>query len=98
MSESAAERGLTSAEAARRLAEYGPNEPVRVRRLSALRHLARLFSTPLVAILLVAAIVSAALGQRADAGIIITIVVLGVGLNFWQTFRSGAAAEHLKAS
>jgi Mg2+-importing ATPase len=92
------EPGLTSAEAARRLAQYGPNEPVRVRRLSALRQLVRLFATPLVAILLVAAIVSAALGQHADAGIIVTIVVLGVGLNFWQTYRSGLAAQRLKAS
>jgi Mg2+-importing ATPase len=92
------EQGLTSAEAARRFAQYGPNEPVRVRRLSALHQLARLFATPLVAILLVAAVISATLGERADAGIIITIVLLGVGLNFWQTFRSGVAAEKLKAS
>jgi P-type Mg2+ transporter len=92
------EQGLTSAEAARRFAQYGPNEPVRVRRLSAVHQLARLFATPLVAILLVAAILSATLGQRADAGIIVTIVVLGVGLNFWQTFRSGLAAQRLKAS
>jgi Mg2+-importing ATPase len=92
------EHGLTSADAARRLAQYGPNEPVRVRRLSAVRQLVRLFATPLVAILLVAAILSATLGQRTDAGIIVTIVVLGVGLNFWQTFRSGLAAQRLKAS
>ena len=92
------EPGLTSAEAARRLAKHGPNEPVQIRRLSAFRQLARLFATPLVAILLVAAIVSATLGERADAAIIITIVLLGVGLNFWQTFQSGRAAEKLKAS
>ncbi len=98
MSETGASSGLTSAEAARRLAQYGPNEPVRVRRLSALHQLVRLFATPLVAILLVAAIISATLGQGTDAVIIITIVVLGVGLNFWQTYRSGVAAEKLKAS
>ncbi len=90
--------GLTSAEAARRLIQYGPNEPVRVRRLSALRQIVRLFVNPLVVILLAAALVAALLGQRADAGIIVTIVLLGVGLNFWQTFRSGRAAEKLKAS
>jgi len=95
---SVTEQGLTSTEATRRLEEYGPNEPVPVRRLSGLHQLVRLFATPLVAILLVAAIVSATLGQRADAAIIITIVVLGVGLNFWQTFRAGVAAEKLKAS
>jgi len=90
--------GLTSAEAARRLAQYGPNEPVRIRRFSALAQLLRLFRNPLVVILLVAALLAALLGQRADAGIIVTIVLLGVCLNFWQTFRSGRAAEKLNAS
>src|SRR5690348_62948 len=90
--------GLTSDEAARRLAQYGPNEPVHVRRFSAVHQLFKLFATPLVLILLVAALLSAVLGQRADAGIIVTIVVLGVGLNFWQTFRSNRAAEALNAS
>jgi len=98
MSETGASSGLTSAEAARRFAQYGPNEPVRLRRLSALHQLVRLFATPLVAILLVASIISVTLGQRTDAVIIITIVVLGVALNFWQTYRSGVAAEKLKAS
>jgi len=95
---SASEAGLTSEEASRRLAQYGPNEPVHVRRFSALRQLVRLFASPLVLILLVAALMSSLLGQQADAGIIVTIVVLGVGLNFWQTFRSNQAAEALNAS
>ena len=90
--------GLTSADAARRLAQYGPNEPVPVRRFSALHQLLRLFANPLAGILLVAALLAALLGQRADAGIIVTIVLLGVGLNFWQTFQSGRAAQALHAS
>ncbi len=90
--------GLTSDEAARRLARYGPNEPVRIRRFSAVRQLVHLFANPLVVILLVAAALAAVVGQRADAGIIVTIILLGVGLNFWQTFRSGRAAERLNAS
>jgi Mg2+-importing ATPase len=69
--------GLSSLEAARRLGEYGRNEPVRVQRFSALRQLLRLFENPLV---------------------IVLIVLLGVGLTFWQTYRSGRAAERLKAS
>ena len=92
------EAGLTSDEAARRLAQYGPNEPARVHRFSAVHQLLQLFANPLVLILLVAALLSSLLGQRADAGIIVTIVVLGVGLNFWQTFRSNRAAEALNAS
>jgi len=90
--------GLTSDEAARRLAQYGANEPVHIRRFSAVHQLLRLFASPLVLILLVAALLSSLLGQQADAGIIVTIVVLGVGLNFWQTFQSNRAADALNAS
>ena len=92
------EPGLTSAEAARRLIEYGPNEPAPVRRLSAVVQLFHLFANPLVVILLVAAAMSASLGQRVDASIIVTMVVLGVAINFWQSYRSQQAAERLRAS
>ena len=92
------ERGLSGVEAARRLAEYGPNEPAPVHRLSALRQLLQLFANPLVIILLVAGGLSGALGQRADASIIVTIVVLGVTINFWQAYRSTQAAERLRSS
>ena len=77
---------------------HGPNEPVRVRRFSALSQFAMMFANPLVVILLVASGISAALGQRTDAGIIVAIVVLGLAINFWQTFRSARAAERLRSS
>ena len=90
--------GLTSAEAARRLAAYGPNEPVSVKRLSAVVQLWHLFANPLVLILLVASAISAALGEHADAAIIVAIVLLGIAINFWQTYRSQQAADRLRAS
>jgi P-type Mg2+ transporter len=67
--------GLTSAEAAARLAEFGPNEPSPRRRFSALVQLAHLFGNPLVVILLIASVISASLGQPVDASIIATIVI-----------------------
>jgi len=51
-----------------------------------------------VIILLVASAISASLGQRTDALIIITIVLLGIAINFWQTYRSQQAADRLRAS
>ncbi len=93
----AAATGLTSAEAARRLDQYGPNEPVQRRRFSAVAQILRLFANPLVAILLVASVISALLGQGLDATIIVTIVVLGVAINFWQTYRSQQATERLRS-
>ena len=64
------QQGLTTSEAVRRLAEYGPNEPAPVRRFSAITHLLHLFANPLVIILLVASAISGSLGQGVDAVII----------------------------
>jgi magnesium-transporting ATPase (P-type) len=90
--------GLTSVEATRRLAEYGPNEPAPKRRLSAAVEIGRLFANPLVLILLVASAVSAWLGEDVDAGIIVAIVLLSVLIDFWQSYRSQQAADRLRAS
>jgi len=60
------------------------------------RELLALFLNPLTIILLLAAGISSILGQRVDAGIIIVIVVLGVSINFAQTYRSQRAIEHLR--
>jgi Mg2+-importing ATPase len=38
------------------------------------------------------------LGQPVDALIIVTMVVLGVSINFWQSYRSQQAAERLRSS
>jgi Mg2+-importing ATPase len=90
--------GLSEVEGSRRLSRYGPNEPIRVRRLSAIVQFVHLFANPLVVILLVASAISASLGQRADAIIIVTVVMLGTSINFWQTYRSQRAANRLRAS
>ena len=92
------ESGLSSVEAARRLAAYGPNEPLPIRRISALVQLFHLFASPLVIILIVASAIAGSLGQRVDALIIVTMVVLGVTINFWQSYRSQQAADRLRAS
>jgi Mg2+-importing ATPase len=90
------ERGLTSAEAQRRLAEVGPNEPARQRRGAALSALLAFLANPLVLILLVASGVSALLRDVVNAVLIALIVVLSVLLNFVQTYRSQRATERLR--
>ena len=45
-----------------------------------------------------ASAVSAWLGENVDAGIIATIVLLSVTVNFWQSYRSQQAADRLRAS
>ncbi|HVW85755.1 MAG TPA: magnesium-translocating P-type ATPase, partial [Bryobacteraceae bacterium] len=83
-------------EAARRLETFGPNEAVPRRSRSALRQFLALFLNPLVIILLVAAMASALLGQLIEAAIIVTIVALGVIINFVQSYQSQKAADRLR--
>ena len=91
------EQGLTSEEASRRLAEAGPNDPSPAKRGGLAVQLLSLFANPLVVILLLAAIVSGVLGDKVDASIIVVIVLLSVGLNFFQTYRAQTSADRLRA-
>jgi len=89
--------GLTTEEAQRRLAIYGPNDPARRKGRSLLAEVLPLFSNPLVLILLVASGVAASLGEIVNATIIAVIVFLSAAINFFQTYRSRRAIERLRA-
>src|SRR3974390_592754 len=93
----AAADGLASEAAAAQLAKFGPNDPAPHKHRSAVLEFLYLFSNPVVLILLIAALSSAALGDATDAGIIIAIVALSNILNFAQTHRSQQAIEQLQA-
>jgi Mg2+-importing ATPase len=88
--------GLTSAEAERRLAQYGPSDPAAKKQRPRLVELLLQFANPLVLVLLFASVTSAFVNELVNATIIIVIVLLSVTLNFVQTFRSRAAAERLR--
>jgi P-type Mg2+ transporter len=88
--------GLTSREAEQALVQYGPNDPTPTRRHSRIRELLLLFLNPLIIILVIAGVVSAFLGELISAGIIIAMVLLGIAINFVQTYRSQRAVEQLR--
>lgn len=88
------ESGLSSAEAARRLADYGANA-LRSRGVSPLTVLVRQLRSYLLLLLVAAAVVSAAVGDRTEALIIGVIIVLSVGLSFVNEYRSEKAVEEL---
>lgn len=88
--------GLSSEEARRKLAQSGPNDPSPSKRRSFLRQIADRILNPLVLILLVAAGVAAALGQKVDATIIAVVVALGAAIDFFQTYRSEQAVKKLR--
>ena len=74
--ESDPERGLTSAEAAKRLEQFGPNELVEKGSKSPWLILWDQMKEPMVIVLIVAAVVSLLLQEFEDAFIIIAIVVV----------------------
>jgi Mg2+-importing ATPase len=87
--------GLSRAEAAERLKQYGPNrlQPA-LQRAVLLQFLAH-FRNPLVLVLLAASGISALTGDVTGAFIIGLIVVMSVTLDFVQAYRAGQAAERL---
>jgi Mg2+-importing ATPase len=96
VSNRAAVNGLTSREAEARLDRFGPNDPAPPKRHSAVVDFLRLFLNPLVLILLIAALLSAFLGEPTDAAIIAIIVLLSTALDFTQTYQSQRAIEQLR--
>lgn len=87
--------GLSHAEAAKRLKEYGPNE-IAARQMQWWMLLARQFKSPLVYLLIGAAVVDAVLREFADGGVILGIVAINSLLGFFQEFRSEQALKMLK--
>jgi len=90
------ENGLTSAQAAERLAQYGPNQLTEALRPSFLAMLWDQFNNFIVMLLIVASIVSALLGEWIDASAIMAIVLLNAILGIIQERRAEEALAALK--
>lgn len=91
-----ARQGLSISEVKKRQAAYGPNVLQDEMKSSAVRALLARFKNPLVIILLLAASLSLFFGDKGSFTIIVVIVLLSVGLDFFNTYRSQKAAEELK--
>jgi Ca2+-transporting ATPase len=89
--------GLSSGEVQRRLTEFGPNEIRREQATSALTLLVRQFASPVIWLLLVATVLSAALGEWLDAIAIGAIVILNAVIGFFQEHRAERAVMALRA-
>lgn len=88
-------QGLGADEAARRLAEHGPNRLTRQRGPSAWAVLGRQFTSPLIYALLIAAVVAVAVGDLADGAVVLGVVVLNALIGFVQEYRAGQAIQAL---
>lgn len=94
--ETDAEKGLSQGQALHRQKQYGPNELVERGLTSPWRILCEQLTAVMVAILLVAAVVSGFLGNYKDAIVILANVVLNALLGFTQEFRAEKAVAASK--
>ena len=87
--------GLSEAEAARRLARYGPNRFERAPPASAWRVLLAQFRNVVVALLAAAAFLAFLTGDPLDAGAVLAVLVFNVAIGFTTEFRAHRAMEAL---
>ena len=89
--------GLTSDDANERLIQYGANLLKPPKRSDALTLLLAQFKSPIILILILAAVLSAFLHDRVDAVIILIIVLISGLLGFWQEKSAATALEEMLA-
>jgi len=87
--------GLSGAEAAARLARHGPNQPRQAPVRSTLARLVTQFTAPLVLILIVAGVITAALGEYVDSTVIFGVVIINALVGFVQEGKAEAALAAL---
>jgi Mg2+-importing ATPase len=90
-------QGLTSDDASRRLGSFGANLATPHKTFGSATLLAHQFKSPIILILIFAAVLSLFLHDRTDALIILAIVVVSGLLGFWQERGATDAVEKLLA-
>ena len=94
--ETSPKNGLTSAEAARRLSQYGRNELAQKAGTTFLQMFLEQLKDYMVIILIIASILSIIVGETADSAVIITIVIINACLGVYQEYKAEKALDALK--
>lgn len=89
--------GLANEEAQARLVKYGLNVLPEDKRPSVLAVFSRQLRSPLVYVLLIAALITAVLREFIDMGVILAAVVVNAVIGFWQEWKADEAFSALKA-
>lgn len=89
--------GLSTQEASKRLLQYGANKLQQAAETPIWRVLIRQFSSPVILLLIAACVISALLGEVADAIAIASIVVLNGLVGFFQEHRAERAILALRS-
>ncbi|MGE5637777.1 MAG: cation-translocating P-type ATPase [Chloroflexota bacterium] len=91
------ERGLKSSEVAKRLETYGPNELEKEKKTSKLTLLVDQLKSPLVIVLIIAALISFFVAEYIDMTVIVVVIVFNTIIGFFQEYKAESALEALKS-
>ena len=89
--------GLSTTEAEKRIAKYGYNELPEVKKESNLKKFINQFKNTLIIVLLIAGILSVAIGNLKDSAVIFLVIIINGVMGFLQEYRADKAIEVLKA-
>ena len=90
------DKGITDEEAQKRLEKYGLNELKEEAKQSMLSKIIEQFKDFLIIILIIASIISYAVGEKVDAVVIIAIVIVNAALGIYQEGKAEKSLEALK--
>ncbi|PIR82929.1 hypothetical protein COU19_03265 [Candidatus Kaiserbacteria bacterium CG10_big_fil_rev_8_21_14_0_10_56_12] len=88
--------GLSSAEAKRLLAQYGPNE-IAEKKQSVIVRFVRAFASPASVMLIAASAISYDIGRQFDGSFIPALLLLNVGMSLWHGHKAESALRALRA-
>ncbi len=91
------ENGLSKALATRRFLERRKKEKHQPEWVQTLHLFVRQFASPLVLLLVFAAVLSASMSDWGNSIILISILFLTGSISFWQEYRAGKAVQQLQA-
>ena len=88
---------MTETEVRERLQKFGPNKLAEEERISKWKILLHQFTSPLIYILLIAAVVTAFLQEYKDTGVIVAIVLLNAVIGYIQEYKAEKNVRALKS-
>ncbi len=90
------EKGLTSEEVKKRLEKFGANKLAEEKEINKLKIFFHQFASPLIYILIIAGIITLALKEYIDAGVIFAVVILNAIIGYLQEYKAEQSVRALK--
>lgn len=91
------EQGLSEVEAKKRLEIYGLNKLPEAEGISRFKIILHQFTSPLIYILMVAAVVTTLLGEYIDTGVIVAVLILNAIIGYFQEYKAETSVRALQS-